>query len=179
MSALPPTTQSPIQDIGRFSFDDMDPYKLALSLVRTLDDLLPVRAFDPSPRHPFTYFTKVDQNVPESGSLEDYLTLLSTLRATRDNITQRISVISHEFHSAQSLARIYELRITHAKNTLNVFEDVIGEVRARFSARGIPIYPLPDRQLHATCDAAPSGSSGDSTMTIESGTVEEVSIMFY
>ena len=122
---------------------------------------------------------KADQNLPESGSLEDYLTLLSTLRSTRDNIAERISVINHEFHSAQGLARIYELRITHAKNTLNVFEDVIGEVRVRFSSRGIPIYPPPDRQINATRDAAPSGSSGDSAMTIESGTVKEVSMMFH
>jgi len=95
MSTHPPTTQAPIQDMNRFSFDDMDPYKLALSLVRTLDEFLPVCALNPLPRRPFSYFTKVDQNVPESGSLEDHLTLLSTLRATRDNIAQRIAVISH------------------------------------------------------------------------------------
>ena len=121
--------------------------------------------------------TKADQAIPESGSLEDYLTLLSTLRSTRDSIAERISIINHEFHSAQGLARIYQLRITHATNTLNAFEDVIGEVRARFRARGIPIYPPPprNRQIKATPDdTAQSGTLLDSVMATESGTVEEV-----
>ena len=122
---------------------------------------------------------KADQNVPRSGSLEDYTTLLSTLRSTRDSISERISVINHEFHSAQGLARIYELRIIHATNTLNAFEDVIGEVRARFRARGIPIYPPHDRRINATHDAAPSGPSPETVMAIESGTAKEVNVMFY
>ena len=49
MSILPPTTQPLFENMNHFSFDNMDPYKLILGLVQTLDQLLPVCACHDSP----------------------------------------------------------------------------------------------------------------------------------
>ena len=80
----------------------------------------------------FLTLVKADTTLPSSGSLEEHLKFLSSLRDTCDTVAQRQSTISHQSHTACEVAKLQELRLTHAMNTLNALEDVIGEVRARF-----------------------------------------------
>ena len=114
---------------------------------------------------------KADQTLPSSGSLEEHLDFLSSLRETRDTVAQRQSTISHQSHTACEVAKLQELRLAHATNTLNALEDVIGEVRARFRARGIPLY-LPQCR-HRTPDTRPTETSG-TIVTPDTSIVEEV-----
>lgn len=73
--------------------------------------------------------------------MENHRTLLSSLKSTHDKVVQSQSTIGHELHNAQGLAKIHELCLDHANNVLSALDTVIGEVRARFQARGIPLYP--------------------------------------
>ena len=117
---------------------------------------------------------KANRGLPTSGSLEDHLTFLSSLRKTCDSIVQRRSSISHELHTAHEVAKLQELRLAHATNTLNALEDAIGEVRARFRARGVPLYSPQDG--HRTSDTVPDGTPSERTVTSSSNAVEEVSV---
>lgn len=117
---------------------------------------------------------KADQTLPSSGSREDHLTFLSSLRSTRDTVAERRSTIGHELNTAYEVAKLQELRLTHATNTLDALEDIIGEVRVRFRARGIPLYPAQNRHRISNTESV-EASSG--TM-ITSGTrmAEEVNV---
>lgn len=109
---------------------------------------------------------KADEKVPCSGTSEEYLNFLSSLRNTRDTVSERQSEISHELHSAHEVAKLQELRLALITNTLNALEDVIGEVRARLRARGITVYPTRGQLPNTTATTASSA-----------GVVEEVSIL--
>ena len=130
---------------------------------------------------------KANRALPPSGSREEHLTFLSSLRKTRDAYSQRQSSISHDRHIAHEVARFQDLRLTHATNTLNAIEDIIGEARARFRARGIPLHSPPTRhQISSTVSVeTPSGKCGVHATSGTSGTVilsnsntaEEVSVL--
>ena len=123
----------------------------------------------------FLTLVKADRTLPSSGSLEEHLKFLSSLRDTHNTIAQRQSTISHQSHTAHEVTKLQELWLTHTTNTLNALEDVIGEVRARFQARGIPLY-LPQHRCK-TPDTRPTEMPG-TTITSDSSMVEEVIILF-
>ena len=117
----------------------------------------------------------MNQTVESPGSLEDHVTFLSSLRDVRDAVAQRQSAISHELHTAHEVAKLHELRLAHATNTLNALEDVIGEVRARFRARGIPLYPPWNGRRNSDTEIAETSGTA---IEPGSGEVEEVSVSF-
>lgn len=119
---------------------------------------------------------QANNSLPSSGSLDDHLRFLSTLRNTRDTVAQKQSAISHDLHSAHETTKLQELRLTHATNTLNALEDVIGEVRARFRARGIPLYP--PKSWQKISDTEPATTSPSTVITSNPSAVEEVSVSF-
>lgn len=102
----------------------------------------------------------MDRALPDTGTLDEYMEFLSYLRSARDSIDERMSTISHEFHNIQGLADIHQLRLINATNVLRTVETLIGEARARYRARGIPLYPLPERCRKAgpNTDAARTSS---------------------
>ena len=64
------------------------------------------------------------------------------MRSTRDSVAKSEKSIEHEIRHLEGLTSLHQLRLSHVRDTLGAVENLIGEVRARFSARGIPLYPL-------------------------------------
>jgi len=154
------------------SFDSVDPFASLIDVLKTLDQLLPVCV---AKAHSTSYNSCHLRRIKleNTGTLEDPLALLSSLRNARDAIAQRQSTINHELHTAREVAKLHELRLAHATTTLNVLEETIGEVRARFRARGIPSYP--PQNGSRTSNIRPAETSGAAITSGSSG-VEEVSV---
>ena len=61
------------------------------------------------------------------------------MRGARDAYSQKRVEIGRELRAVQELARLHEVRLSHTVTILSAVEDLLGEVRARFRAKGIPI----------------------------------------
>jgi hypothetical protein len=66
-----------------------------------------------------------------------------------DTYTRRRLEIVHELSVAQEFARLQESRLNHTVDALSAIEKLVGAVRARFRAKGIPtadsryLFPSP------------------------------------
>ena len=87
-------------------------------------------------------------------------------------LSLRESAIGCELHTAHEVAKLQELRLAHVTNTLNALEEVIGEARARFKARGISVCSPHSGQTSNEV----AGFASD-VITSNTGTVEEVSVL--
>ena len=155
-------------------FDPIDPFSTILDLLKTLDQLLPVRTLFPTRAQNQNLIpVKANSALPTSGSPEEYLTFLSSLREARDAVAQTRSSISRDLHGAHQVVKLHELRLTHATNTLNALEDVIGETRARFRTRGIPIHPPRDNPQNP--DSIPAETPSGVSVPPSTSHVEDVS----
>ena len=76
-------------------------------------------------------------------------------------------------HTAHEVAKLHELRLAHATNTLDVLEDIIGEVRARFRAMGIPLYPSENGPRTSNIESVEASGA---VITSGSSRAEEVSV---
>lgn len=99
----------------------------------------------------------------------------------RDTYFQKRCAISEELSATQRLAELHEMRLDHTDKTLSVIEDLIGETRARFRARGIstvnPQYlpPYSTSESTAVGSGSIAGLSGDPIALRTDGVDPEVS----
>lgn len=116
-----------------------DPILAVIHLFKQLDDLVPVR-LNPSSRCGSTnHAYQASATLPPKGSVDEYSSLILEARTIRDTYSQRRGEISQELCSAQEMAKLHELRLSHTLAALSAVEDLLGEVRARFRAKGIPV----------------------------------------
>ena len=115
-----------------------DPLLPGINFFKQLDDLVLVRVCVTSSRRSIDCLHQVAATLPRKGSIEDCAAFISAVRAARDAYTQKRGEISQDLRTAQELMRLHELRLSQTVRVLSAVEGLLGEVRARFRAKGIP-----------------------------------------
>ena len=144
-----------------------DPILAVIHLFKQLDDLVPVR-LNPSSQCGLTnHAYQASATLPPKGSVDEYSSLILEACTIRDTYSQRCGEISQELCSAQEMAKLHELRLSHMLAALSAVEDLLGEVRACFRAKGIPVTD----PRHIPCHPTPrSESAAVESVTINPGT---------
>lgn len=128
---------------------------------------------------------QVSATPPLDGSRDEYSSLLSVVRSMRDAYYQKRSEISRELSTTQHLTRLHEKRLDHTIEALSAIEDLLGEIRARFRAKGIPVtdprYLPPYRMSDSTAieSGVTTEPSADSIVPRADGMDLEVSVPIF
>jgi hypothetical protein len=72
----------------------------------------------------------------------------------RDLYSQRHGEISQDLCTAQEMAKLQELRLNHTLAALTAVEELLGQARARFRAKGILVVDPRHLPRHHTSESA-------------------------
>lgn len=159
-----------------------DPFLTVINLFKRLDDLVPVW-MNPPPLyccltdHP----SQASATPPLDGPHDEYTSFLLAVRLMRDTYFQKRGEISRELSAIQRATKLHETRLGYTAEALSAIEELLGEIRVRFRAKGISIvdsrYQRPYRISESTAVEPDSATelSADPAVPHANGVHPEVS----